>query len=72
VSPDQLLVPILVASIVVAVVLFVMTFLVRGNRQDSLLSERSAEPPEPPDEEPDGWYFIKHEPSGPGADLSLP
>jgi hypothetical protein len=71
-SPEELLVPVLVASIVVAVVLFAMTFFRRETPADPVPQGQTSEAPDPPEEEGDGWYFVRHQPSEPPADLSLP
>ena len=70
-SPEELLVPILVGSIVVAVVLAALTFVRHDKPADRLQPAQNQDPAGPPEEEGDGWYFVKHQPSERPADLSL-
>lgn len=69
-SPEELLVPILAGSIAVAVTLFAVTFL---RHRAPIERDSPAQVPDQsdrPDEEGDGWYFVKHQPSERPADLS--
>jgi hypothetical protein len=72
VSPEELLVPILAGSIAVAVVLFAMTFLRHRPPVERDSPAQLPDQPDPPDEEGDGWYFVKHQPYEGPADLSPP
>jgi hypothetical protein len=72
VSPNELLAPILIASIVVAVVLFATTFFRPDARSDPLAAAPPSDLPDQQEEESDGWYFVKFEPPEQPADLSPP
>ncbi|MEJ2546330.1 MAG: hypothetical protein P8125_00775 [Gemmatimonadota bacterium] len=71
-NPNELLAPILIASIVVAVVLFVTTFFRFVDRSDPLASTPPSDPSDPQEDESDGWFFVKFEPPEQPADLSPP
>jgi hypothetical protein len=72
VSPEELLVPIFAGSIAVAVVLFALVFFRHDATVEPLPPAQVPDPSDPPEEEGDGWYFVRHQPCERPADLSPP
>lgn len=71
-SPEELLVPILAGSMAVAFTLFAAMFLRHRAPVERDSPAQLPDQSDPPYEEGDGWYFVKHQPSERPVDLSPP
>jgi hypothetical protein len=68
-SPEELLVPIIIVSTLVAILVFVMFFLTSKKQGDPAVT---AVPDESAPDESDSWYFVRFEPTVALRDLSHP